>query len=169
MSDTQYDHYGYLISIADRLRPLQPGGAAAHPVQAGGLKDIISIMSGTLLSHDLPLIVADYNEGATFIDNGSDNLICLVTYTVYIFYPADPADIRTIARAKKESKALANQIVARLKRDHGLQQFGLDHLVLDSIEIQHVGLTGDRLYGVALRYDIIQPSPARFNPALWKD
>ena len=114
-----------------------------------------------------PIIVADYDQSCRIVDRGGDGLLEQRHYTAYVLCKGSSTRPEEKRRAMAQSRALADQLAARLIAHFYRGESGLRHLQADMIEVLDIGATGDQFQGVALRYSILRPRAARIDQSFW--
>lgn len=159
-----YNHYEYMQSVARRLRPLADLGN--HFFYSPGWNSLVALFS-RLNDMNYPCLIADYDESSQMIDRGSDNILERTYYNAYIVDGAQPGDVESVIKAKANARLLAEQVVGRMVEDQRVGYPGLEHLEIDSIRIDTLGVVGDSGWGVAISFSVLRPTVARIDRSLW--
>lgn len=167
---TRYNHFAYMLSIAENLRDIAHTDKKPRFFMSTGLASLEGILNNINIVN-LPCLIAEDNCDLRLSDNLSDGIMALPFYTFYILYPASHGNDAEILEARAKAKVTASKVLARMLRDaHEPDlELGLDIMDFSSVRMQGIGPLGDNGHGVMVTFTIGQEADMVYDTNNWFD
>ena len=170
----EFDSVGYFEDVAKRLKLIGHSKTEKHFFRSTSAS-YPRELENSLSSARYPALVVVTRKDGRLIDNSSDNYLDKKLYTFLILHPAKDSAPAKIDECMALSINIFRKITGKLKRDKkkdyslAIQQqiFGLRGLDIASISYQQIGPMLDNLYGLMVRFSIIDSAHLQYDAEDW--
>lgn len=170
----EFNEVSYFRDVATRLKAIGHSKTSKHFFRSTSAS-YPRELENSLTTAKYPALVVVTRKDGRLVDNNSDNYLDKKLYTFLILSPAKDSAPDKIDECMSSSINIFRKIAAKLKRDkkkdyslpvpqqiHGLR--GLD---IASISYQQVGPILDNLYGLMVRFSIMDSAHLKYDETDW--
>ena len=163
----KFDFISYMRDCAVRLKDIQHTNETPRFFRISGISQLEELLAN-LPDASSPALMVENNIEGRFSDPGpSDNFLDTPYYTFYVIGKVSFNDFDEIEQVKKNTKEIAEKIVARMLKDRRNYRNGLVMLRFDNVPYQNIGPIGDQCYGTMISFTVINTSNSRYNASDW--
>ena len=163
-----YNHFQYGEMLARKLKAIAHTDENEHYYRATEAENLQELNERLSSANGMILIAIDgCNSDVSW--NDSDSLMELPQYFFVIAKETAGNDIAKIFESQSECKAVALQIIARMKKDGRDFNLSLQYLEEKSITVRGIGPIGDNFYGVIFGFNMNYGINYQLDKSMWEE